>query len=87
MLFQLVLTKFFKSELFSCLPKVDHVIKSCKEPISRPQSSSPLHMTNFVLRVFWLSNPGDEVGSDDKIAHLQNSLAASPRFHRWPKRN
>ena len=33
MLFQLVLTKFFKSELFSCLPKVDHVIKSCKEPI------------------------------------------------------
>ena len=33
MLFQLVLTKFFKSELFSCLTKVDHVIKSCKEPI------------------------------------------------------
>ena len=33
MLFQLVLTKFFKSELFSCLPKVVHVIKSCKEPI------------------------------------------------------
>ena len=32
MLFQLVLTKFFRSELFSCLPKVDHVIKSCKEP-------------------------------------------------------
>ena len=26
MLFQLVLTKFFKSELFSCLPKVDNVI-------------------------------------------------------------
>ena len=35
MLFQLVLTKFFKSELFSCLPKVDHVIKSCKEPIGQ----------------------------------------------------
>ena len=34
MLFQLVLTKFFKSELFSCLPKVGHVIKSCKEPIT-----------------------------------------------------
>ena len=33
MLFQLVLTKFFKSELFSCLPKVGYVIKSCKEPI------------------------------------------------------
>ena len=30
MLVQLVLlTKFFKSELFLCLPKVDHVIKSC----------------------------------------------------------
>ena len=28
--FQLVLTKFFKSKLFSCLPKVGHVIKSCK---------------------------------------------------------
>ena len=33
-LFQLVLTNFFKSELFSCLPKVDHVIKSCKETIN-----------------------------------------------------
>ena len=31
MLFQLVLTKFFKSELFSCLPTVGHVIKSCKK--------------------------------------------------------
>ena len=36
MLFQLVLTKFFKSELFSCLPKVGHVIKSCKEPFGFP---------------------------------------------------
>ena len=33
MLFQLVLTKFFKSELFSCLAKVGHVIKSYKAPI------------------------------------------------------
>ena len=34
MLFQLVLTKnSSKSELFSCLPMVNHVIKSCKEPI------------------------------------------------------
>ena len=39
MLFQLVLTKFFKSELFSCLPKVDHVIKSCKEPILQQKSN------------------------------------------------
>ena len=28
-----MLTKFFKSELFSCLPKVGHVIKTCKEPV------------------------------------------------------
>ena len=33
MLFQLGLTKFFKNELFSYLPKVDHVIRSSKEPI------------------------------------------------------
>ena len=39
MLFQLVLTKFFKSELFSCLPKVDNVIKSCKEPIGNGRFS------------------------------------------------
>ena len=32
-LFQLVRTKCFNCELFSCLPKVDHVIKSCKEPV------------------------------------------------------
>ena len=34
MLFQLTLTKFFKSELFSFLPKVDHVFESFKEPIN-----------------------------------------------------
>ena len=34
MLFQLVLTKVFKSELFSSLSKVGHVIKSSKEPIT-----------------------------------------------------
>ena len=39
MLFQLVLTTFFKSELFSCLLKVDHVIKSCKEPILQQKSN------------------------------------------------
>ena len=31
-----MLTKFFNSELLTCLPKVDHVIKSCKEPIKVP---------------------------------------------------
>ena len=34
MLFRLALIKFFKSELFSSLRKVGHVIKSCKEPIT-----------------------------------------------------
>ena len=47
MLFQLVLTKFFKSALFSCLPKVDHVIKSCKGPIitgAQPKAGTGLKM-------------------------------------------
>ena len=39
MLFQFVLTTFFKSELFLCLPKVDHVIKSCKETILQQESN------------------------------------------------
>ena len=33
MIFQLVLTEFVKSELLSCLPKVDIVINWCKRPI------------------------------------------------------
>ena len=33
MLLRLVLTKFFTSELFSCLLKVDHVINQWKRPI------------------------------------------------------
>ena len=45
MLFQLVLLKFFKRELFLCLPKVDHVIKSCKEPID----GTPLPRPDFPL--------------------------------------
>ena len=41
MLFQFTLTKFSKSELFSCLQKVDHVTNYCKRPISLgPISSS-----------------------------------------------
>ena len=34
MLFQLLLAKCLKSELSSCLLKVDHVIKSSKKPIN-----------------------------------------------------
>ena len=40
MFFQLVLTKFFKSELFSFSPKVDQVINSRKEPITDLSTSS-----------------------------------------------
>ena len=48
MLFQLVLTKFFISELFLCLPKVGHVIKWCKEPIP----IVPIPPRAFVI-LFW----------------------------------
>ena len=41
-LFQLVQTQFFKSELFSCLPKDDHVINWCKRPISSSSRRSEL---------------------------------------------
>ena len=34
MLFQFMITKFSKSELFSRLQKVDHVTNYCKRPIS-----------------------------------------------------
>ena len=48
MLFQLLQTKFFKVELFSCLPKVDHVIKSCKEPIGQPCFGRPGYSSRTV---------------------------------------
>ena len=35
-----MLTKFFKSELFSCLPKVDYAINKCKRLIPA-QTGSP----------------------------------------------
>ena len=38
MLFQLVLTKFFKSELVLCLLKFLHMIKLCKEPFGFPNT-------------------------------------------------
>ena len=49
MLFDLALTKFFKSKLFSCLPKVDHVIKSSKEPIEQQQRVHSFRNILFVL--------------------------------------
>ena len=48
MLFQLVLTKFFKSELFSCL-KVDYVIKSCKELRKKQSKGKRLKKTVSLL--------------------------------------
>ena len=55
MFFQLVLTKYFQSELFSCLPKVDQVIKSCKEPIAcyfgRTWSTNRLNVLNKSRRI------------------------------------
>ena len=56
MLFQLVLTKFFKSELFSCLPKVDHVIKSCKEPNAAGKGKSFKEVENEPLRILFVNN-------------------------------
>ena len=42
MIFQLVQTQFFKSELFSCLLKDDHVINWWKRPISSSSRRSEL---------------------------------------------
>ena len=56
MLFRLVLIKFFKSALFSCLPKVDHLIKSCKEPIPHNQLLLTQFGMNFVILNRWCQN-------------------------------
>ena len=52
MLFQLVQTNVFKSELFSCIPKVGQVIKSCKEPIiiELGYSQEVMHLADFRWR-------------------------------------
>ena len=47
MFFQLVLLKLFKSELFSCLPKVDQGIESCKEPV---RSDGKAHFASISTR-------------------------------------
>ena len=38
-----------KIKLFSCSPKVDHVIKPCKEPIGSPPPSPPSCYLVFIL--------------------------------------
>ena len=51
MLFQLVLTRFFKSELFSCLPKVDHVITVLQRAYSY-KVSYPIFLSLLVFNMF-----------------------------------
>ena len=43
--------KILKSEPFSCLPKVDHVIKSCKEPIALFQVANVLTIIKMITKV------------------------------------
>ena len=49
-----MLTKFFKSELFSCLPKVDHVINLCKSWVSKQSYNAVSLNTDPVSRSFSL---------------------------------
>ena len=52
MLFQFLLTKFSKSELFSCLQKVVHMTNYCKRPTDSCQSgesTDQCHMVCFLL--------------------------------------
>ena len=50
MLFQLKLTKFSKSELFSCLNKIDHVTNYYKRPIAKIISRDMRDNQNHILR-------------------------------------
>ena len=50
MLFQLVLTKFFKSELFSCLPKFDQVTTVMQRAYSTPTVLTRLNMSHFLMQ-------------------------------------
>ena len=56
MVFQLALRKFFKSELFLCLLKVDHVIKLRKEPTgakSFKNNPTLIKRERNLMRVWW----------------------------------
>ena len=71
MFFQLLLTKCFKSELFSCLLKVDHVICYCKRPID----------TNGIPNLFWFPTDllyllGNWTSKWDSHAFKENLLYA-----------
>ena len=73
MLFQLVLIKFFKSELFSCLPKVDHVITSCKRPVPDYLSVEPGFSILGVLELYsGFQSPGFQI-PQQKLQGFWNS--------------
>ena len=55
--------KSFKSELFSCLAEVDHVIKSCKESILKHVVRSRLSL-NLLSSLFF--------GTDVENIHLES---------------
>ena len=56
MLFQLVLTQFFKTELFSCLPKADHLIMENPERkiqfLKQKENYLDVNYEEFVLLFF-----------------------------------
>ena len=66
MLFQLVLTKFFKSELFSCVPTVGYVIKSCKEPIAlsiaNPETGLEMNTDVYICEIWTYSKQKIMIG-------------------------
>ena len=72
MLFHLVLTKFFKSELFSCLLKVKYyVIKSCKEPIQNANHFFVLKLSVFFLKsqtFLWLIRRSNAICSNNCLS-------------------
>ena len=69
MLFQLVLTKVFKSELFSCLPTVGHVIKSCKKKkkpiafsIANPEPGVEMNTDVYICEIWTYSKQKIMIG-------------------------
>ena len=71
MLFQFLLTKFFKSELFLCLPKVDYMINLCKRPnIPRSIATPPL----------------DEMQVHHRVTPKQYLYVTSTHLYTWVKR-
>ena len=84
MLFQLVLTK-----LFSCLLKVDHVIKSCKEPISQGIwaniiRSGEIFWVNLIITNMMIhSTVSDRLKSPQLILHNQSWLTKFERCKQY----